>query len=91
MNVTRSGVCLYLVPGGGLPWEDAEGICDQYDGHLVAITDSEKQEDVQRMMEDTGVTDVWIGLAETNDKLWRWSDGEWKVEESGWKGVRGWQ
>ena len=52
----------------------------------MAITDTEMQEEVQRIMGDTGMTSVWTGLTEGHDKLWRWSEGELEEGRSEWVG-----
>ncbi len=75
-KLMQSGLCLYLVPGSGLPWADAEWTCSLNGGHLVSITDSVMQGEVEKLMEEAGVESVWTGLTEGHDKLWKWSEGE---------------
>jgi len=52
----------------------AEQTCQrQHGGHLATINDHYHQLVIERMMNESGLTDLWIGASESVTQTWKWT------------------
>ncbi|XP_075685462.1 lymphocyte antigen 75 isoform X2 [Rhinoderma darwinii] len=60
-------------------WEEAEGICEEFGGHLVSFSHMQDMNNLYSFLKsllDTSNTRwIWLGLNKRNLGNWEWSDG----------------
>ncbi|KAM3917550.1 lymphocyte antigen 75 [Leptodactylus fuscus] len=61
-------------------WEEAEGICEEFGGHLASFTHMEDMNKLYSLIQSLfGKTSnkrwIWVGLNKRNLGNWEWSDG----------------
>ncbi|XP_069838881.1 lymphocyte antigen 75 isoform X2 [Dendropsophus ebraccatus] len=60
-------------------WEEAEGICEEFGGHLVSFSHMQDMNNLYSFLKSSLGTSntrwVWLGLNKRNLGNWEWSDG----------------
>ncbi|XP_019631490.1 PREDICTED: neurogenic locus notch homolog protein 1-like [Branchiostoma belcheri] len=61
---------------GDYNYDQAEGMCRHYGGHLAHSKSSRQRNFLENLARDAGRNDYWIGLTDRQtENTWRWSDG----------------
>lgn len=80
-----------------ISWQEAVNMCEQiYGGHLVTITSEEEYNEICSLIDDSGLTYIWIGGymdEDSNSACWitgeDWSFANWYPDEPSWEDVDG--
>ncbi|KAG8559856.1 hypothetical protein GDO81_017477 [Engystomops pustulosus] len=62
-------------------WEEAEGICEEFGGHLVSFSHMQDMNNIYTLLKSLLGTNnsnkrwIWLGLNKRNLGNWEWSDG----------------
>ncbi|XP_071978038.1 lymphocyte antigen 75 [Engystomops pustulosus] len=62
-------------------WEEAEGICEEFGGHLVSFSHMQDMNNIYALLKSLLGTNnsnkrwIWLGLNKRNLGNWEWSDG----------------
>lgn len=80
-----------------ISWQEAVNMCEQiYGGHLVTITSEEEYNEICSIIDDSGLTYIWIGGymdEDSNSACWitgeNWSFANWYPNEPSWEDVDG--
>lgn len=62
----------------GYTWEDAKKLCEKYDGHLVTITSSAEQSEIEKLLQTGTRNCYWLGakFGGITKKTMKWVTGE---------------
>ncbi|XP_068101743.1 lymphocyte antigen 75 [Hyperolius riggenbachi] len=58
-------------------WEEAEGICEEFGGHLASFPHLKEMQEFNTLLKPflSGKRSIWVGLNKRNLRSWEWSDG----------------
>nr|XP_006820084.1 PREDICTED: C-type lectin domain family 17, member A-like [Saccoglossus kowalevskii] len=62
----------YRAVAADAEWDEGEGYCFLYGGHLTSLHSIEEERFAKQL---AGPNEFWIGLSTSDNSGWRWSDG----------------
>ncbi|XP_073672158.1 C-type mannose receptor 2-like [Paramisgurnus dabryanus] len=61
----------FIIDGSSVSWRDAQRFCRQHHTDLTSVRNQTENQQIQKIMNDKNISEVWIGLFSDS---WEWSD-----------------
>ncbi|XP_073725579.1 C-type mannose receptor 2-like isoform X1 [Misgurnus anguillicaudatus] len=61
----------FIIDDSSVSWRDAQTFCRQHHTDLISVRNQIENEQIQKIMKDKNISEVWIGLFRDS---WEWSD-----------------
>ncbi|XP_073725999.1 C-type mannose receptor 2-like [Misgurnus anguillicaudatus] len=61
----------FIIDDSSVSWRDAQTFCRQHHTDLISVRNQIENEQIQKIMNDKDISEVWIGLFSDS---WEWSD-----------------